>query len=292
MEAHQPAGELIITPDTLWFDHIGDPQHFNIINETAEAVTIQSVVAEVPEFTIGPNFPITLQPNHWVGIVVQYQPAPGKDDYNAYDILISTSIGERHVTAMVPQQVMDEGLVVVGSPVIYLEDFNADSRQLQNRNWGTEEPIKIISIEEQETDYLIIEPQYPVPYMLSAGAYFNVSVRLNPERNVKDDYVSTSVIIESSDRQCEIEVVINEDLLSVTELSTEAKLYPNPTTGQFTVEGANVTKVEVYNLVGQKVHETTGQVVNIDAAHWNKGIYLVNIIEQNGAVVTKKLVVK
>ena len=76
-------------------------------------------------------------------------------------------------------------------------------------------------------------------------------------------------------------------------LSYEAlKLYPNPTTGQFTVEGANVERVEVYNLVGQKVHEAEGQVVNIDAANWHKGIYLVNIIEQNGAVVAKKLVVK
>ena len=80
---------------------------------------------------------------------------------------------------------------------------------------------------------------------------------------------------------------------AITELSSEAKLYPNPTTGQFTVEGANVAKVEVYNLVGQKVCEQQGsKVVNIDAAEWNKGIYLVNIIEENGAVVAKKLVVR
>ena len=63
--------------------------------------------------------------------------------------------------------------------------------------------------------------------------------------------------------------------------------------GQFTVEGANVDKVEVYNLVGQKVYEQQGsKVVNIDATQWNKGIYLVNIIEKNGAAVTKKLVVR
>ncbi len=79
---------------------------------------------------------------------------------------------------------------------------------------------------------------------------------------------------------------------AVTELSTETKLYPNPTTGQFTVEGENRVKVEVYNLIGQKVHEAEGQVVNIDAADWNKGVYLVNIVDQNGAVKTKKLVVK
>jgi hypothetical protein len=58
------------------------------------------------------------------------------------------------------------------------------------------------------------------------------------------------------------------------------------------VEGANVSKVEVYNLVGQKVHEAEGKTVNINATEWNKGIYLVNIIEENGAVVAKKLVVK
>ena len=70
-------------------------------------------------------------------------------------------------------------------------------------------------------------------------------------------------------------------------------IYPNPTNDRFTVEGANVAKVEVYNLVGQKVCEQQGsKVVNIDATNWHKGIYLVNIIEQNDAVVTKKLVVR
>ena len=83
-----------------------------------------------------------------------------------------------------------------------------------------------------------------------------------------------------------------ESNVGFAEFSTKLHVYPNPTTGQFTVEGANVAKVEVYNLVGQKVHEAEGKSVSIDAAEWNKGIYLVNIIEENGAVTTKKLVVK
>jgi hypothetical protein len=104
--------------------------------------------------------------------------------------------------------------------------------------------------------------------------------------------VQTSIEIETDYGIFEIAVYINENILSVTELSAETKLYPNPTTGQFTVESANMSKVEVYNLMGQKVHEAEGQSVSIDAAGWNKGIYLVNIVERNGAVVTKKLVVK
>ena len=296
MEAHEPPmpqGELVITPDTLWFNQMGVSQEFVINNETAEAVTVYSVVPEEPSLNIwDPSFPYTLQPGQSVAVTIDYQPAPGKDNYNEYDILISTSLGERHVTAMVLQTAMDAGLVVVGAPVIELEDFNADYRQLQNRNFGTLTPIKIISIEEQETDYLIVEPQHTLPYVMDAGEYFEVGVRLNPDRSIKG-YVTTTVIIESNDRPCEIAVAINEDLLTVTELSAEAKLYPNPTTGQFTVEGANVAKVEVYNLVGQKVYEQQGsKVVNIDATSWHKGIYLVNIKEQNGALVTKKLVVK
>ena len=85
------------------------------------------------------------------------------------------------------------------------------------------------------------------------------------------------------------------NILGVEEQLTykPTSVYPNPTTGQFTVEGANVAKVEMYNLVGQKVCEQQGcKVVNIDATEWNKGLYFVNIIEENGAVVTKKLVVK
>jgi len=296
MEEHEPPippqGELVITPDTLYFDQMGVSQQFVINNETADVVTILSVNPDYPSLNVlNPSFPYTLQPGQSVAVTMDYQPAPGKDGYNAYDVLISTSIGERHITAMVLQQAMDQGLVVVGSPSIELEDFNADSRQLQNRNFGTETPIKIISIEEKETDYLIIEPQYPVPYMLNAGAYFEISVRLNPEWNGKG-YVTTTVVIESSDRQCEIAVSINGDILSVTELSNEVKLYPNPTTGQFTVEGANLARVEVFNIVGQKVLEAEGQTVSIDASNWNKGIYLVNIIEQNGAVTTKKLTVR
>ena len=89
-----------------------------------------------------------------------------------------------------------------------------------------------------------------------------------------------------------VNITFTYDGLAESQAESPFVIYPNPTTGQFTVEGANVARVEVYNLVGQKVHEAEGKSVSIDAAEWNKGIYLVNIIEENDAVVTKKLVVK
>ena len=128
-----------------------------------------------------------------------------------------------------------------------------------------------------------------MPYTLEPAEYFTIMFYANSQAKGS---VETSVIVESSDGQRKFVLTIDDELLNVNEISSKAKLYPNPTTGQFTVEGANVAKVEVFNLVGQKVHQAEGQVINIDAAEWHKGIYLVNIIEQNGAVVTKKLVVK
>ena len=289
--AHQPAGELIITPDTLWFDQLEEERDFVIKNETTETVTINQIVSDLYALRISDiGLPYTLQAGQSVSVSVLLDLGGGKSDYNSYDIKVETSMGERHVTAMVKTVLLDQGLLVSGSPYLYIEDENGAEGILLNRNYGSLTPIEIYSIAEDGTDYLNIVPQHPLPYTLPATESFSTTFYANSQAK---GYVNTIVLVESSDRQCWFNVFINEDLLDVTELSTEAKLYPNPTTGQFTVEGANVAKVEVYNLVGQKVCEQQGsKVVNINATEWNKGIYLVNIIEQDGAVLTKKLVVK
>ena len=295
MEAHEPAGELIITPDTLWFENMGEDREFVIRNETAEAVSIQEIVPEgVSPLNIWePNLPLTLQVGQSVTVVVGLQYSPLKTDYLANNIKIVTSLGERTVVAMVRDAAQDMGLYIFGAPAIQFDNAedNPQEANIVNGNYGTHTPIDIysITIAENGIGLVEVEPQHSLPYTLSPGEYFRLDFYAMV---ILKGYVQTTVTIHSSDRDLEFNVAINENLLSVNEISSEANLYPNPTTGQFTVEGANVAKVEVYNLVGQKVHEAEGKSVSIDAAEWNKGIYLVNIIEENGAVVTKKLVVK
>ena len=292
MEAHEPPqpGELIITPDTLWFNQMGEERTFVVKNETSNAVTIQNIVPEVSSLNIeGITFPYSLQAGQTVTVTVWFQTPPGKDDYLTYDIKVLTSLGDRHVTAMIKKTALDFGLWIVGVPSPTIEDENGAESILQNRNFGSQIPIEIYSITENGTDYLNITPQYALPYTLEPADYFTINFYAKSQAK---GWVLAFVTVESSDGQLEIGVNINEDLLNVTELPAETKLYPNPTTGQFTVEGSNVAKVEVYNLVGQKLHEAEGQTIRIDAANWNKGIYLVNIVEQNGVIVAKKLVVK
>ncbi|MBR1514342.1 MAG: agmatine deiminase family protein [Bacteroidales bacterium] len=288
---HEPTGELVITPDTLWFEQMGETREFVIRNETANTVTIQDILPELSSLNIeGITLPYSLQAGQTVTVEVWFQMAPGKDDYLSYDIQVLTSLGERHVTAMIRKTALDSGLTIVGSPYQYVEDENGAEGVLQNRNFGSQTPIELQTIFEDGTNYLNIVPQHSLPYTLQPADYFSIMFYANAQGK---GTVEATVIVKSDDGQREFVVGINDELLSVTELTAEAKLYPNPTTGQFTVEGANVAKVEVYNLVGQKVCEQQGsKVVNINTAEWHKGIYLVNIVEENGAVVTKKLVVR
>ncbi len=292
MEAHQPAGELVITPDTLWFNQMGETKQFVISNETNEAVTIIDVEPEAPSFNLWENtFPHTLQPGERLTVTINFQSPPGKDTYLPYEILVRTTLGDRIVMGMVLNTALDSGFVIVGAPVVEFNDLNSNPQQvyMQNRFFGSQIPVKVLSVTENETDYLSFEPQGTLPYTVEPADYFDLDVYVNA---MVKGYVQTTFTVHTDQNDCTYGVTINENLLSVNELSAEAKLYPNPTTGQFTVEGANVAKVEVFNLVGQKVHQAEGQVINIDAAEWHKGIYLVNILEQNGSVVTKKLVVK
>ena len=290
--AHEPTGDLVITPDTLWFTQMGQDRQFNIINETNEAVTIMDVVPEASSFNIWDNsFPYTLQPGETLTVTINFQTAPGKDTYIPYEILVQTTLGDRIVMGMVLNTSLDSGFVIVGAPSVVFNDLNSNPQEvyMQNRFFGSQIPVKVLSVTENETDYLSFEPHGTLPYTVEPADYFYLDVYVNA---MSKGYVNTSFTVHTDQNDCTYGVTINEDLLSISELSAEAKLYPNPTTGLFTVEGANVARVEVYNLVGQKVHEAEGKSVSIDAAEWNKGIYLVNIIEENGAVATKKLVVK
>jgi len=301
MEAHEPPtpqGELVITPDTLWFEQMGENSEFVIRNETAEAVTIQGIIPEAGSALNiwEPNLPYTLQVNESVTVVVNLQTPPSKEEYIAYNIEINTTIGPRTVVAMVLNESYDRGLYIPGPPFVELTINEPQAEvYVTNGNYGTHTLIEITAITEGENQLMhdLLElTHHDLPYVLETGEYFMITIAPRTNFGNRQDQIHTSILVMSNDNDVVFDVVIDEELVSVTELTAETKLYPNPTTGQFNVEGANVAKVEVYNLVGQKVHEAEGQVVNIDAANWNKGIYLVNIIEQNGAVATKKLVVK
>ena len=289
--AHQPSGDLIVTPEELTFEAFPESHNFSIINETNDSVAIAAISVQPDDLNLvldHSELPMTLQPNQSMEVAVALN-GYGYKGYLVYTINVETSVGNRQVTVKVNEEAWDEGLMTW--PLQGL-DFNTEMPLTQAFHLTNKNALQNITVNEvyETTDFFDVALSQTLPYTLTPDETMDVTITLV---NFPAEQSIGNFVIKSTDGDDTYAVRIDGDILTVTELSAEAKLYPNPTTGQFTVEGANVEKVEVYNLVGQKVCEQQGsKVVNIDATNWNKGIYLVNIIEQNGAVVTKKLVVK
>ena len=82
--------------------------------------------------------------------------------------------------------------------------------------------------------------------------------------------------------------------MSAFENRVEASLYPNPTTGNLTIDADALTSVTVYNLVGQKVFEENVQgnrsVINMKT--FGCGMYLVRIASAHGTITRKVTVIE
>jgi Secretion system C-terminal sorting domain len=74
-------------------------------------------------------------------------------------------------------------------------------------------------------------------------------------------------------------------------------IYPNPNTGQFTVQWSEVSdqwSVEIYNILGEKVYSQfianrSSSIVNLNQPN---GVYLIRILDKDGNLVSQKKVVK
>lgn len=75
----------------------------------------------------------------------------------------------------------------------------------------------------------------------------------------------------------------------------QTEIYPNPTTGVFTIQNTNVSiqSVEVYDVYGKLMSrvEVNDNTVTIDATSYASGVYFTRIMTENG-VVTKRIMKK
>ena len=228
--------------------------------------------------------------------------APEGGNALSYNVYLN-GVFDQNVTNREYTTYVTDEFNVIAVEALYADDMTSVKMVAStNQNTTDCDPVTDLTVEPYVEEGVLgaliswTEPEGATEYDIYAdGEYLGTveeqPVFLNFEDSPYDVYTIGVVVVYGD--ECESAMVTVEyNWTSVHETANATSLYPNPTDGNFTVESANMAKVEVYNLVGQKVCEQQGNVITIDASSWNKGIYMVNIIGQNGSVETKKLVVR
>ena len=198
--------------------------------------------------------------------------------------------------AVVTENLQDMGLYIPGSPYIDLTvDEPTFDASVINGNYASHEPIEIIAITETNPmgeQYLVIEPSFELPYTINEGEdfVFNISPNDFSERSIAE----TTIKVESSNGEVYFNVTVDGELLKVTELSSTAKVYPNPANNQVHIESAtSIESVKVYNMMGALVEtiSANAKTVNVDLNAYSNGIYFFNIRQSDGTVSNQRVVV-
>ena len=89
-----------------------------------------------------------------------------------------------------------------------------------------------------------------------------------------------------------IEINSSEDSVE-EELASKVKIYPNPTSGLFTIdsENMNIDRVEIYDALGRVISSSNPSQTHlhtVDLSQMNQGIYFVKVFSQGG-VITRKV---
>ena len=155
---------------------------------------------------------------------------------------------------------------------------------------NTASDVTISEIAEIESNYLNIEFDETLPFVLPQGG--SMEVAITPDNIVaKENFDVALNIVSTVGTQYVIITLDSSWYDGIAENGSSYEIYPNPTNGNITVSGANINMVEVYNLCGQKVASVNGsQNVNVDMSSLNSGVYMVKVIENNGNSTVNKVV--
>ncbi len=105
------------------------------------------------------------------------------------------------------------------------------------------------------------------------------------------EYVVIAVFDDNCESACaplSIEVIPD----AVPEYSKEAKVYPNPAKNILHVEGAGLTEIEVFNIMGQSVLNVNENYETINIGHLKNGIYFIRIKTTEGEKTVKLVIEK
>jgi len=106
-------------------------------------------------------------------------------------------------------------------------------------------------------------------------------------------YWSVTVVCGEEESEEAVEELSECPFVGISKVSGKISIYPNPARNMVYVDGANIVKVEVYNMLGQLIDTQKGKVKSIDVSKYNSGTYLFKAYDvNNNAVITNITVTK
>jgi hypothetical protein len=95
---------------------------------------------------------------------------------------------------------------------------------------------------------------------------------------------------------CEEPLVTEEQCstLAINDITASAySIFPNPTTGNVTIAGIGLNRVEIYNVLGSKLVEYNNVIdhLQINVNNFADGLYFVKLYSETNGVVAKRLVI-
>jgi hypothetical protein len=198
------------------------------------------------------------------------------------------------VMTTVSDNLQDMGLIAEEMSVA-LNVENPDAELVAtNANHNTHADITIIGIDEMSEDgqpYLEINNE-TLPYTIGYGESFRFSIApINPAAK---SVAQTKVILTYVGGEIVYNISIDGELLTVTELSSKAKIYPNPANDQVRIESAKgIESVMVYNMMGVLVETipANSMMLNVNLSQYSEGTYFFNIRQSDGTVSNQRVVV-
>ncbi|MDR1726095.1 MAG: leucine-rich repeat protein [Bacteroidales bacterium] len=105
---------------------------------------------------------------------------------------------------------------------------------------------------------------------------------------------STKAIYDTTEYWRDLDSIEEDACVGITEISNNntVSLYPNPANTEIIIESPNMEAITISNLLGQRVYYykiigVKKHIINV--ADLKKGLYIVQISNHNGNVITKKL---
>jgi hypothetical protein len=87
---------------------------------------------------------------------------------------------------------------------------------------------------------------------------------------------------------------VSANVDAIGENSDKVALYPNPTSGNVTIEAAGMSRITVVSVLGQVVYDTEVNADNytLNMAQFNAGMYMVRVYTEEGVTVKRVTVMR